>query len=292
MTWSRLLPGIALLLAVAAAVARSQSALLHGHWSYPALLAAAAAIGLALVVWAFVGGKPKPGRGRSLLRWAGAAAGVGLAAACLYLAPYPATFQPTIAVQDDRAGIWMGPQQARVGIAFIPGALVDPRAYENIFAPIAEAGYPVYIAKPPFGLAFGVPNVVGQARKALPDVQQWVVAGHSLGGAVASGQTDGAAGLILLGAYPISDISGVQIPVLSVSASNDGLSTPEDISASRAMLPAGSEFVVIDGGVHAYFGDYGPQSGDGEPTITAEEQQQQTQSAVASFLERIGRPAR
>ncbi|OPZ07990.1 MAG: D-aminopeptidase [candidate division BRC1 bacterium ADurb.BinA364] len=30
-------------------------------------------------------------------------------------------------------------------------------------------------------------------------MQEWVVAGHSLGGAVASGQTEGAAGLILLG---------------------------------------------------------------------------------------------
>lgn len=291
MTLSRLIPGVVLLLAVAAAVAQSGSALLHGHWSYPVLLAAAGLIGLGLVIWAFVGSKPKPGPGRSVLRWAGAAAGVGLAAACLYLAPYPATAQPTVAVQQNGSGIWMGPEQAPVGVAFIPGALVDPQAYENIWAPIADAGYPVYIAKPPLGLAFGVPDVIAQARAALPDVQQWVVAGHSLGGAVASGQTDGAAGLILLGAYPINDISDADVPVLSVSASNDGLSTPEDIEASRGTLPADTEFVVIDGGVHAFFGDYGPQSGDGQPTITREQQQQQTQTAIEDFLAAVARTA-
>lgn len=287
MTLSRLLPGVTLLLAVAAAVARSRAALLHGHWSYPALLVAATVIGLGLVIWAFAGSKPQAGAVRAVFRWAGAAAGVGLAAACLYLSPYPATAQPSIAVQQDRTGIWMGPEQAPVGVAFIPGALVDPRAYENIFAPIAEAGYPVYIAKPPLGLAFGVPDVIAQARAALPDVQQWAVAGHSLGGAVASGQTDGAAGLILLGAYPINDISDAGVPVLSVSAGNDGLSTPQDIEASRATLPADTEFVVIDGGVHAYFGDYGPQRGDGLPTITREQQQQQVQSAIEAFLGQV-----
>jgi hypothetical protein len=292
MTLSRLLPGVTLILAVLAAVARAQSALLHGHWSYPVLLLVAAVIGLILVIWAFVGDKPKPGAGRALFRWAGAAAGAGLAVACLYLAPYPATAQPSTAVQHDGSGIWMGPQQAPVGIAFIPGALVDPRAYENIFAPIAEAGYPVYIAKPPLGLAFGVPDVVAQAQSALPGVQQWVVAGHSLGGAVASGQTEGAAGLILLGSYPINDISDVTVPVLSVSASNDRLATPEDVEQSRATLPKDTQFVVIDGGVHAYFGDYGPQRGDGEPTITREQQQQQTQSEIESLLGRIAPPAR
>jgi dienelactone hydrolase len=111
-----------------------------------------------------------------------------------------------------------------------------------------------------------------------------VVAGHSLGGAVASRQTDQAAGLILLGAYPIDDISSADVPVLSVSGSNDLLSTPEDIEASRENLPDDTEFVVIEGGVHAFFGDYGPQAGDGQPTTTREQAQQQTQQAMIDFL--------
>ena len=42
-------------------------------------------------------------------------------------------------------------------------ALVDPRAYERIFAPIVDAGYPVLIVKPPLGLAFTVPDAVADA---------------------------------------------------------------------------------------------------------------------------------
>ena len=282
MTWTRIVPGAALILAVLAAVMKSGNAILSGHWAYLALLVVAALVGILLIIWGVRGGTPK---GRLAFRWAGALAGVGVAALCLWMAPYPALATSDVASETSSSGILLNPQGDKpVGVAFIPGALVDPRAYENIWAPIAQAGYPVYIAKPAFGLAFSVPDVIAHASAAAPEVQQWVVAGHSLGGAVASGQTQGAAGLILLGAYPISDISDADVPVLSISATNDGLSRPADIEASKAELPSDAEFVVIDGGVHAYFGDYGPQGGDGEPTITREQQQSQSQAAIESFL--------
>ena len=37
-------------------------------------------------------------------------------------------------------------------------------------------------------------------------------------------------------------------------------------------LPADLRELVIEGGCHAYFGMYGAQKGDGEPTLTNEEQ--------------------
>ena len=282
MTWTRLVPGVALLAAVLAAIVKSGDAILYGHWAYLALLVVVALGAVGLIVWGVRGPRPQ---GRVVLRSAGALAGVGLAALCWWLAPYPALATSTIAMQSSSSGILLNPDGDKTtGVAFIPGALVDPRAYENIWAPIAEQGYPVYISKPAFGLAFSVPDVIAQAQAAAPGVQQWVVAGHSLGGAVASGQTDGAAGLILLGAYPINDISDAAVPVLSISATNDALSAPADIEASKADLPADAQFVVIDGGVHAYFGDYGPQAGDGQPTIERQDQQQQVQTAVGEFL--------
>lgn len=285
MTWSRLIPGGALIVAVVAAVAKSWPALLSGHWAYPALLVVAALVGVALIVWGLRGARPAPGVVRAVFRWLAAAFGVGIAAACWWLAPFPAQATAATAERTSDGIVLDAPGEThRVGIAFIPGALVDPRAYETLFEPIAQAGYPVFIAKPPFGLAFGVPDVVAAARAADPSVQQWVVAGHSLGGAVASGQTTDAAGLILLGAYPINDISDVDGPVLSISGSDDGLSTPADILESKQNLPPDAEFVEIDGGIHAYFGDYGSQPGDGTPSISREEQQAQTQAAIEAFL--------
>lgn len=289
MIWTRLVPGFLLVLAVLVSTVHSFGALASGHWSYMAVLVLCLLLGALLVVWGARGRKPATGAVRAVLRWAAAAAGAGLAVACWWLAPYPATAVPPGATQHSASGIWMGPAGAEVGVAFIPGALVDPRAYERLLAPVADAGHPVYIAKPPLGLAFGVPDVVAQARAAMPGVTQWVVAGHSLGGAVASRQTQGAAGLILLGAYPIDDISDAAVPVLSVSATNDTLTTPADVARTSDQLPAAATtFVTVDGGIHAYFGDYGSQRGDGEPTISREEQQARTQAAILRFLQRLG----
>ena len=58
----------------------------------------------------------------------------------------------------------------------------------------------------------------------------------------------------------------------------------EKYEAAKALLPADSAEVVIRGGCHAYFGDYGAQDGDGEPTVTRGEQLAQTVSAIDTFL--------
>ena len=42
--------------------------------------------------------------------------------------------------------------------------------------------------------------------------------------------------------------------------------------------------VVIDGGIHSYFGDYGHQDGDGEASITCDEQTRIVSSHVSSFI--------
>ena len=48
------------------------------------------------------------------------------------------------------------PVRPTVGLVFVPGARVDPRAYAHILRPLAEAGYLVAVLKEPFGLA--LPN--------------------------------------------------------------------------------------------------------------------------------------
>ena len=72
--------------------------------------------------------------------------------------------------------------------------------------------------------------------------------------------------------------------MLSVSGSLDGLSTPAKIDDSRSLLPAGATFVVVDGASHASFGDYGPQPGDGTPTLPHDEARAAIAAATADFL--------
>ena len=61
----------------------------------------------------------------------------------------------------------------------------------------------------------------------------------------------------------------LDLVVTSISGSRDGLATPADIADSRSDFPAEQlHFVVVPGAVHADFGDYGTQRGDGERAIS------------------------
>lgn len=42
--------------------------------------------------------------------------------------------------------------------------------------------------------------------------------------------------------------------------------------------------MVVEGGIHAFFGDYGDQSGDGTPTIARADAQAQIQKATIALL--------
>jgi hypothetical protein len=64
----------------------------------------------------------------------------------------------------------------------------------------------------------------------------------------------------------------------------DGLSKPDRITSSAALLPSGTVFVAIEGGNHAQFGWYGDQSGDNPATISREDQQEQIVQATAALL--------
>ena len=52
----------------------------------------------------------------------------------------------------------------------------------------------------------------------------------------------------------------------------------------RSNLPADAAEVIIPGGNHAQFGDYGPQKGDGEAAILPDEQLGQTVRAILPLL--------
>jgi len=97
-----------------------------------------------------------------------------------------------------------------------------------------------------------------------------------LGGAMAASYVSRHAeaydGLILLAAYSTSDLSESALRVLCIYGSEDGVLNRERYEGSKANLPDDFEEIVIDGGCHAYFGSYGPQDGDGIPTISNEEQ--------------------
>lgn len=184
---------------------------------------------------------------------------------------------------------------ATTGLVFYPGGKVDPRSYAPAARALAAQGYLVALPSMPLNLAVLAPGKAAEVIAANPEVQHWVVGGHSLGGAMAAqylaDAPGAAAGLLLWGAYAPddADLAASGLAVASVSGTLDGLTTPADVAAGKPLLPVDTTYVAIEGGNHAQFGWYGPQDGDNPATISREEQQRQAVAASAALLDRVGR---
>ncbi len=199
----------------------------------------------------------------------------------------------TVAVETED-GYTFRPESANnTGFIFYSGGLVTPEAYAAHLRPLAEAGYTVFAPQMPLNLAVFSLNSADAIIEANPDIEHWVIGGHSLGGAMAAQYSvDNDAdidGLVLWASFPAdgADLSQHEILVSSVYGSKDGLATVEEILESGVRLPSSAEFVEITGGNHAQFGDYGEQSGDLPATLSLNSQIDQTVEATLALLRSI-----
>lgn len=210
-----------------------------------------------------------------------------------------------IQYQDNPQYIAFCPESdATTGFIYYPGAAVAPESYNAWMEDLARLGYCVIVAKMPLNLAVLDVKAALRIRNKFPEVEKWVIGGHSLGGAmtvqlIGQGVADPPfEALILTGAYPGQDISDYPGKVLSLYASNDEVSSVEEINDARPFLPPGIDITstadfladvdvfyhLIEGGNHAQFGDYGVQQGDGEATISADQQQYIVVDYINTFL--------
>ena len=185
-------------------------------------------------------------------------------------------------------------QTATTGLIIYPGGRVDPRAYAPLAHTIASQGYLVVIVPMPLNLAVFGSSRAASVIEAYPDIQYWVIGGHSLGGSMAAlyadKHRDQINGLSLWASYPATsnDLSDSNLKVLSIYGTQDGLATKDKIDASRGLLPPDTYWVPIEGGNHAQFGWYGDQSGDNPATVSRQDQQDQIQQAVLDLLQALG----
>ena len=190
-------------------------------------------------------------------------------------------------ILDDETIIFK-PENVNAGFIFYPGGKVEYTAYIPLMEELAKNDIMCVLLKMPFNLAVLDVDGAEGIQEMYPEIENWYIGGHSLGGSMAasylSGNISEYEGLILLGSYSTADLSKENIKILSVFGSEDKVMNKEKYDENKINLPENFSEEIIDGGCHAYFGMYGVQEGDGKPTITNEEQVQKTAEIIKDFI--------
>ena len=180
------------------------------------------------------------------------------------------------------------PEDAETGLIFYPGGKVEYTAYAPLMRALADNGVLGVLVRMPLNLAVLDVNAAKGIPEQYPKIKHWYIGGHSLGGSMAASHAVKNAsaydGFVLLASYSTADLRTSGLPVISIFCSEDGVLNMEKYAEYRRNLPAAFEEHIIEGGCHAGFGSYGPQDGDGVPTMTGEEQIAETVRLLTAFF--------
>lgn len=203
---------------------------------------------------------------------------------------------PEVAVEQQGDWLIMRPQNQTptTGLILYPGAYCDIRGYAPVLKDIARAGYFVVGVSMPFHFAIFAPDSADDVRAAFPDIQKWVIAGHSMGGAMAGAYAednqDNLAGLIFWDAYPpeSNSLADSSLPVTHIHRATLEGAPPQKFEDMRNLFPADSVWAPIPGGIHMYFGSFdgGVYDEKWEPKISEQAQQEIVTAATLEGLER------
>ena len=210
------------------------------------------------------------------------------------------TYQPSSVAQQaakssqtiDNATVFKA-KHNKMTVIFYTGAMVQPNSYSIWAKQVANAGYTVKIVHFPLNMAFFNTNA---ADKLAGKNENYVVGGHSLGGAMASryghnSHNKNLRGIFLLGAY--ADEKGrldkTDLDVLSITATNDKVLNWTNYQANKKYLPKNTEYKSIQGGNHGGFGSYGHQKGDGKATISNHTQQNEVAHLLINWLNKVNK---
>lgn len=174
-------------------------------------------------------------------------------------------------VLDDGSVVYI-PSEILGGFIFYPGAKVEHTSYEPLMMACARQGVLCIVVEVPYRVAFFDINAADGIQALYPQVDNWFIGGHSLGGSMAAfyvaEHTEEYEGLILCASYSTVDLSGTDLEILSIYGDQDGVLNMDNLNEATAYISTDDLlYCVIANGNHAFFGMYGPQDGDGEGTV-------------------------
>lgn len=172
-------------------------------------------------------------------------------------------------------------------IIFTPGVRVEIESYGNLLKELSRNGYDCFIIKEP--LNFCLLNINGPKTIINNyDYKNYYLAGHSMGALTNSmyayNNQDLIAGQILLASYLYKDFSNTNMKILSIRGNKDGIINMDNYKKNELYFPNDFNELIIDGGNHSGFADYGKQKGDGEAIIDSKTQKELT---IAFILDNL-----
>ena len=179
------------------------------------------------------------------------------------------------------------------GFIFYPGGRVDPKGYASLMREIASEGYLVVVPEMPINMAVFNPNIADEITAYYPEIESWVIGGHSVGGTMAAQYTgdhpETVGGLVIWASYPAgsADISGFNIPVASIYGSNDPAVNDTSVGERVHLLPEKTQYIRIEGGDHHQFGSYEVNPAEHHAAISRESQHEQIIRATLEILQQI-----
>jgi dienelactone hydrolase len=196
-------------------------------------------------------------------------------------------------VQEDR--LIFSPTQTTptTGFIFYPGGRIDPRGYASLMRAITSEGYLVVVPKMPFNIAAFSPNTADEIIAEHPDIDLWVIGGHSVGGTMAAQYTNKHPevidGLAIWASYPAdnANLSDLDIPVISIYGSREERVNDSSVAQRQHLLPEKTLYIRIEGGDHHQFGSYEINPEDHLATTSRISQHEQIIQATLEILQMV-----
>ena len=162
------------------------------------------------------------------------------------------------------------------GVILYPGGKTASETFAPVMRQLAAEGVLTVIVPMPLNTAFLGIDKAQAVMDAYPEISQWYLIGHSLGGVAAAEfakkQPARLSGLIFWASYPASDLSTLPLPTLSIAAALDSQSTPEKIASNRPKFPANTRFIEMAAANHWQYGHFAD-SRNTEPALRSRQSQ-------------------
>jgi len=182
------------------------------------------------------------------------------------------------------------------GFIFYPGGRIDPRGYASLMQSIAAEGYQVVVPEMPINMAVFDANVADEIVAAYPEISNWAIGGHSVGGSMAAQYTkthpETIDGLVIWASFPADnvDLSDSKLPVTLIYGSQDPRVNGESVAARKHLLPDETSYVRIEGGDHHQFGAYEIKPEEHHAIMGADGQQEIIIQSTLDVLNTISTP--